>query len=286
MFGYVRPYQEELLVRQAGVYRAYYCGVCKGLGKQCGPVCRMFLQFDFALLALALDEALAQGAQIDVTPCSVNPLRRLSAAQGEALRYSADAHGILLHGKALDGAHDKQAWGLLRPITGAMTRHANARQPDISQAMLQMLSEQRLTENAANPASPDAAAEPFARFCGVMFSPALLPDKHRELYRWLGYNLGKWIYFIDALDDLESDRKKGAYNPWHGYATREEAASFALPVLHACAEQALAAWDLMPERRHHAIVRNILDLGLFDMAQRVVKKEPQKTLTHQYEAGR
>ena len=28
------------------------------------------------------------------------------------------------------------------------------------------------------------------------------------------FNLGKWIYFIDALDDFEKDKKKGLYNPF------------------------------------------------------------------------
>ena len=30
----------------------------------------------------------------------------------------------------------------------------------------------------------------------------------------LCYNLGKWVYLIDALDDLDKDFKKGSYNPF------------------------------------------------------------------------
>ena len=30
---------------------------------------------------------------------------------------------------------------------------------------------------------------------------------------WIGYNLGKWIYIIDAYDDIEKDVVSGSYNP-------------------------------------------------------------------------
>ncbi len=36
-------------------------------------------------------------------------------------------------------------------------------------------------------------------------------DKKRIL-AWLGYNTGRWIYIIDAYNDLEKDVKKNDYN--------------------------------------------------------------------------
>jgi hypothetical protein len=30
---------------------------------------------------------------------------------------------------------------------------------------------------------------------------------------WLGYNLGRWIYILDAYDDIEKDNEKSNYNP-------------------------------------------------------------------------
>lgn len=31
----------------------------------------------------------------------------------------------------------------------------------------------------------------------------------------MGYNLGRWIYLMDAADDLEEDREKNNYNPFY-----------------------------------------------------------------------
>ena len=30
---------------------------------------------------------------------------------------------------------------------------------------------------------------------------------------WLGYNLGRWIYVLDAVNDMDKDYKSGSYNP-------------------------------------------------------------------------
>ena len=36
----------------------------------------------------------------------------------------------------------------------------------------------------------------------------------KRILKRFGYLLGRWIYFIDALDDLEDDLKEGGFNPF------------------------------------------------------------------------
>ena len=45
-------------------------------------------------------------------------------------------------------------------------------------------------------------------------SEYLLEDKSTQETKLLCYAIGKWIYLIDALDDYDKDKKKGAYNPF------------------------------------------------------------------------
>ncbi|MFQ7077676.1 MAG: DUF5685 family protein, partial [Christensenellaceae bacterium] len=45
-------------------------------------------------------------------------------------------------------------------------------------------------------------------------SDYLLGDKKTPFTHNLFYAVGKWIYLIDALDDYDKDKKKGAYNPF------------------------------------------------------------------------
>ena len=51
MFGYVKPHNPELRMRDYECYRAYYCGLCRAMGKCTGQCSRMTLSYDFVFLA-------------------------------------------------------------------------------------------------------------------------------------------------------------------------------------------------------------------------------------------
>ena len=46
MFGYVRPYKPELLVKELTRYQSVYCGICKQIGRDYGQVPRLALGYD------------------------------------------------------------------------------------------------------------------------------------------------------------------------------------------------------------------------------------------------
>ena len=54
MFGYVRARNDTLFPDAAQKYKAIYCGLCHTLGKQYGVVSKLFLNYDFAFLAMLL----------------------------------------------------------------------------------------------------------------------------------------------------------------------------------------------------------------------------------------
>lgn len=57
MFGYVRPYKPELLVKEYGQYKAVYCQLCRVLGDEYGVLARFALSYDcafYAMLALSV----------------------------------------------------------------------------------------------------------------------------------------------------------------------------------------------------------------------------------------
>ena len=43
MLGYVVSYRPELKVWESEIYKAYYCGVCKSIGRRYGQLPRMIL---------------------------------------------------------------------------------------------------------------------------------------------------------------------------------------------------------------------------------------------------
>ena len=50
MFGYVQYDKPNLYIKDFELYRAMYCGVCKGIGATCGQIARTGLSYDAAFL--------------------------------------------------------------------------------------------------------------------------------------------------------------------------------------------------------------------------------------------
>ena len=86
----------------------------------------------------------------------------------------------------------------------------------------------------------------------------------RRTLEMLLYHLGRWIYLMDAWDDLEEDQRAGRYNPldarFHGQA-REKRDYLETTATHSV-RLAGAAANLMELGRWTTIVENILYLGL------------------------
>ena len=52
MFGYVRPFKGEMLVKEYDAYKGVYCQLCRALGKYYGFPMRLTLSYDCTLYAL------------------------------------------------------------------------------------------------------------------------------------------------------------------------------------------------------------------------------------------
>ena len=56
MFGYVVPVKDELSQADFGLYRAFYCGICKSIGKQFGQLPRFTTSYDMVFLSVLLHD--------------------------------------------------------------------------------------------------------------------------------------------------------------------------------------------------------------------------------------
>ncbi len=260
MFGYIRPCRPELKIKDEARFRGYYCGVCKALGRRSGPLCRGLLRYDLAFLALLHD-----GIRDDSAPEKLRcPMKgtKLNMMQGASVTFAADAHILLSAAKLRDDRRDGKALSaLLTPVLSPAEKKIAALYPELNKELMDMMREQDALEKA-NCADPDDAAEPFARFLAVLFAYGM-PEEDRPTLRFMGYNIGKWIYWLDALDDYDKDAKKGSYNVWRsaGYS-REQACAWALPLLMQCISQAQLCCDLLETTKTDALLQNILTEGM------------------------
>ena len=84
------------------------------------------------------------------------------------------------------------------------------------------------------------------------------------------YNLGKWVYLMDAWDDREKDEESGNYNPFLLSEMEQEQATFFLNVAR---NEAIKAYDLLSLREPGGVLENIMELGLLQAQARVLAGE-------------
>ena len=221
MLGYVKVFKPELKVREYEVYCGYYCGVCKSIGKRYGQLPRMALSYDAAFLALLLESIDDTHDAPTQEHCIAHPfIKKKTIIKNTSIDYAADVMLILAWYKLLDDAKDegklyaKATMLLLKKIYKKLAK----RHPALCEGISKHLSDLSALEKEKCP-SIDMAAEAFSKIMEVIFVEGIkavsedADDDVCSLFGTIGYHIGKWVYLIDAVDDIEENIKTGSYNP-------------------------------------------------------------------------
>ena len=99
MFGYVKPQNGDLLVKQAELYRAAYCGLCRSMRKRLGFFTSFSLSYDFAFLTVTRAAISEEKAELELRRCPVHPLKkRPSLKENATTDFCAAAARLLKFG--------------------------------------------------------------------------------------------------------------------------------------------------------------------------------------------
>lgn len=278
MFGYVKPYNPELRVRELEEYKAVYCGLCKQLGRSFGVFTRFTLSYDFAFLAMlktALDSEICP--ETERCACIAHPFcKRIRVRENAAMQMAARAAMISVYYKLLDDRADEGFFrrigaALLLPFARRARRKALAFADGAAadEAAAKMSAAQAQLETEKCPI-PDAAAEPTANFLAAVLKNCAATAEQAAVLERFGYLLGRYVYLCDALDDLEDDRRRGRYNPFL-YAGGE-AAIAAKNALFLTTAELSDDFDLLELHRYEGILENIIRIGMRAEVIRIEKK--------------
>ncbi|MBQ7949131.1 MAG: hypothetical protein IJ284_05155 [Clostridia bacterium] len=224
MFGYVRADTPYLFIKDDNLYRAMYCGVCKGISEVCGQSARMGLSYDVTFLSVILHNLAGIDVKIEKSHCLTHCIRsRQMAEVDELTRQLGGLNTALVYYKYTDDIADGDRGRGKRLWFKKGFRRVKKKYPEIVRIVHDNMQTQEKTEKAKTD-SVDRAADATANMLAE-FSDYALGEKKTEFSHNLFYALGKWIYLIDALDDYDKDKKKGAYNPFvlaYGADSRRE----------------------------------------------------------------
>lgn len=300
MTGYVRTFLPELKILEEKYYKAAYCGLCASIGKNVGKRAKMLLSYDFTLLALVRLAVLGIRPEFIKKRCSVHPLKkRFIIKDNPALSHSAISSVLLAHGKISDDIADERGLRRLRAKIARLYfkksyKKAKAVYPELDKMITEKLSSLSDVERAALP-SVDTPANIFAEIVGEIFAYGDGVDgTQRKILYEIGFSVGRWIYIVDALDDMEEDKKEGKYNPFlllfDGNMLDDEKKEDLYAALQKITIRAANALDLVDfdgRRDLRGLIENIIFEGMPRKAYSILygEEENEKQLDS-YEASR
>ncbi len=287
MFGYVRPLKPELLVREYSQYKAVYCQLCRVLGQEYGPLARFALSYDCAFYAMAALSVSGAKPQEDRARCVMNPLKACTylPAPGDSYQKASALCVLLTYHKLRDNLLDQgffRSLGsrLLLVFARPMAKKAEKRFPWLAAAAQKAMEAQRQAELEL--AGPDQCAQPTAQLLEQVFGQlAGCSEKLRPALESFGYFLGRWVYLMDAADDLAQDLAEGSFNPFIARLglqgtkklegeQRRQAEESCNAALNATAARLVLAMNLIPLGDFGPIIENVVTKGLPEVQREIL----------------
>jgi len=260
MFGYVVIDKPELRIREYEVYHSYYCGICESLKRYVGAG-RLTLSYDMTFLAMLLTGLYEPEEEQARHRCVLHPSEKLLRTRNRFSDYAADMNVLLAYYDLADDWKDEKHLrsGALAAMTRADVRRIETKYPRQAEAVRTYVKQLSVCE-AERSGDPDLAAG----LTGTMFAEIFVQEEDlwaSELRR-IGFFLGKFIYLMDAYEDMEHDREKNQYNVWL-CREQEPAPEQAYQLLSMMMSECAISFERLPILTHADILRNILYSGVW-----------------------
>lgn len=272
MFGYVKINKMDLTFREYEHYRGYYCGLCKSLKDNHGEISRLSLNYDITFLVLVLTSVYKPKSNIIEEGCIANPFKKKKKITNEITEYAASMNVLLTYYKLEDNLKDDNRLKdkLAYNIYKGTLKKAYERYPQKAEFIKNQLNILYNLEQEKN-LNIDLVSNTFGNLMGEIF--AYKNDQYEKELRKIGFNIGKYIYLLDAYEDLDKDYEKGRYNPFIEYIDKKEELKIKVDKLISMSLGMLArSIDNLNIRFNTGIIENIVYSGVYLRYQNILEK--------------
>lgn len=264
MFGYVVINEPELKIKDYREYRGVYCGLCQTLRRKYGPFGQLCLNNDMtfmAMLHMSLYEDEEMGKE-RMYRCLLHPMHKLKIYENPCLDYAADMTMVLSYYLFRDHWMDDrkpQALVQMHLIQGKV-RKLTRRYPRQYRAVKNYVFRLEAAER-----SGEKDLDVLAGLTGTMLGEIMnwKEDIWSEMLTEIGFYLGKFIYLMDAYEDLDRDVKKHRFNPLAAYRSRPDFEKRMFSVLDLMMADCARSFEKLPLSLDVEILRNILYAGVW-----------------------
>ena len=279
MFGYVKTDIPNMFVKDTVLYKAMYCGLCKGIGETCGLKGRMTLSYDLTFLSVFLHNLKGIDVSINKQRCVLHWLIRKPMAKVDDITRRIGALNVILaYYKCKDDVTDNNGGRLKSAFFKSSYKRAKKLEPKLDKIVEENFNKLLKLEKD-NCDSIDIAADPFGNLLCEVVKELSGEDFAMEV-KALSYNLGKWIYLIDAIDDYDKDKKKKSYNVFINsfkcdskdeLLTKNEREIQA--IFSVILSDIITASNNIKYKFNHDLTDNIIKFGLIKETKKVMEKK-------------
>lgn len=276
MFGYVIANCKTLSEADRARFKAMYCGMCKTLHTRYGNLSRFTLSYDMTFLALVLS-ALHEPEEITGREtCLPHPFKPHDYALNSIMEYAVDMNIALAYHKCADNWQDDHnpVFAAAKLALRGAYRKVQERWPEKCRAIEEWMDSIRMIE-----ASGADEIDPPMNLTGQMLGTLYRYGDsfwNDALYR-VGEGLGRFVYFMDAYDDLKKDVRRRKFNPLKPMMHQEDFEQLCKSSMTMLIADSAEAFEELPVVQDADLIRNILYSGVwakYDFIQ--AKKEKAK----------
>ena len=278
MFGYINVNGKELSEENKNIYQSYYCGLCRNLRDFCGPKGQALLNYDMTFLVVLLTGLYEPDTKSKEFTCVLHPIKKRQARSNEIQQYAAQMNVLLAYYNLVDDWKDEKSYTkkTIASMFEKDYKRVAAQYPRQVKAV-----EDYIAKLSAYEESKETNIDLVAGLTGEMLGEifAWKQDEWYDELKTLGFYLGKFIYLMDAYEDLKKDEKNDSYNPLRYLEINDEQESEVLcrlmmtSMLSECAK----SFERLPILLHADILRNIIYSGIWSKYEYIqLKKKKRK----------
>lgn len=275
MFGYITINKAEMKFKDYDVYHAFYCGLCQVLKDEHRRRGQMTLSFDMTFLLVLLSGLYEPETQIDTCTCVAHPFEKHETRINEFTSYVGDMNVLLSYLKCKDDWADekkKKSYLFSRALSPEVSK-ISAKYPKKTELITSLINEISANE-LRQETDIDKMGGYFGRIMAEIFAPR--QDEWEQSMRTIGFFLGKFIYLLDAYEDIEKDLKDGTYNPFHPICQETDFEERCNGILTMMMAECSAAFEKLPIIEYVDILRNILYSGVWCRYEAVYEERNKK----------
>lgn len=277
MFGYINADLRQLSAEDKETYQRFYCGLCRQLGKTASVKGQMLLNYDLCFLSILLQSLYEPEIDSEKFRCVIHPVKSKEGFTSKAMEYAADMDIILSYHSLMDHYTDDNSRisGLAANLLKKDYDRIKVNYPRQTAAVENYIYKLSLAE-ANKETNIDVVSSYTGEMLGELFN--WQDDTWSKTLHCMGYYMGKFIYIIDAYDDLKKDEKKGSYNPLLSMKKEspKEFETFVRINLTSLMAECAKSFERLPIVENAEILRNIIYSGVWTRYEYLQLKEKKK----------